>query len=322
MLIHTLFFSLLSQIAQTTNICIMSDSDNELVTIPLEERYDGAMKPSQHADAVSDLLLAQPYANKNNNNDANEFSNNYHNFLLLKLRKKIREMKLARTDPTYSPFAPGCLASTRHRLIAPLSGKKVKERDSRQRVFGNVMKESDYFPGYWLVHFYDMGRYYFVSENRLKFECSYGNHQTIGGSIECNNIELQKVQQIQEDQDMILFHILSSKIHRNPGYLKSSIAEVIKVFSKHFPWMTHNKIQRYISKCRAEIKAKEAKKKSKSSSKKDKSNVNEDRSAINNTSNLTTDINLEVPTISTPKKSSRSETKIVTPGTYLWFYTK
>ena len=290
----------------------MSDSDSELKEIPLEQ-YDGVLKPSQHADSVSDLLLVQPFVNKNQNNDSSEFSPNYHNFLLLKLRKKIRAMKLARTDPMYSPFSMGCLASTRHRLIAPLSGKKVKERDSRQRVFGNVMKESDYFPGYWLVHFYDLGRYYYVSEDRLKFECSSGNHQTIGGSIDSNNIELQKVQKVTEDQDMILFHILSSKIHRNPGYLKSSITELVKVFSKHFPWMTHYKIQNYITKCRAELKSKEAKNKRKQSMNNDKSNENK-----NTTSSI-------FATTSTPKKSTCITTNTITPGMYMckhiWFKT-
>ena len=220
-------------------------------SIPLE-KYKGAMSLEEHAIAVPELLNAQSNLFKNSSNRT-EVCPIVQGSLLLKLRTIIRESQLLQKDPDHTPISSGALVSTRNAKICP-KGDVVVSRHNRRELYGNVIRESPYFPGFWLVHFKSEHKYYYVYCQSLKLispassPCKdqkqvTNNQDEMVDHLNCN----------QQDQDMVLFCVLSNKIHQCRDHSKYSIPEIVEKFAPYFPWFTKNKLQKFINKHRQEL---------------------------------------------------------------------
>lgn len=66
---------------------------------------------------------------------------------------------------------------------------------------------------------------------------------------------VEEVQSKANDKDLIMLCILNNKIHHSEGYKNMSVNGIANLFSKYFPFMTANKIQRFVNKYWAKIEA-------------------------------------------------------------------
>ena len=67
----------------------------------------------------------------------------------------------ARSLNRMSLFKPGYMVFSQNPKIADLSTEPVKARKTRVKTLGIVIKESKYLPGYWLVYFFGVQRYFY-----------------------------------------------------------------------------------------------------------------------------------------------------------------
>ena len=271
-------------------------------------RFKGLMCPEEHADMVSALLNQQVFSPEeisispsNPNPDAT-----LHVQLLLKLKQKIREMVLSRINREVSRFHKGALVSSLHsKIVQPCP--KGASKDSRKPVYGNVVCESEYFPGYWLIHFFASNEYYYCLENAMKFESPSGVTTVIDTTnqrnpskpcniqIHCNN----------KEQDLILFFVMVNKLHRTPAYREKTINEVAQLFQPMFPWMSRVTLKKFVTKHRKLMLAKNL------------------LNVINRSNSHIEDETIQTPTKSQAttspldRKRSCSKPSVVTPGEYI-----
>ena len=80
-------------------------------------------------------------------------------------------MEQARTN-RYSGFGVDSQVWTIHPDIAPLSEEVPPGKHRRVRIplFGTIVKQSEHYPRFWLVNFYD-GRSFYVTLDVLKLKC-------------------------------------------------------------------------------------------------------------------------------------------------------
>ena len=115
-----------------------------------QEKLKRVLTIEEHAELVLELLKEQNIKSSVRSDDLCPIRNE---MILIKLSKTIHELEMKQADPTYTPICAGAHVSTKSKDISPM-GPKKNSRGVRLEVHGNVIKESDYFPGYWLVHFF------------------------------------------------------------------------------------------------------------------------------------------------------------------------
>lgn len=141
--------------------------------------------------------------------------------------------------------------------IAPLSDTIRNEHHARETTHGNVLKESDFFPGYNLVHFFYIKKYFYCSDKVIKLECPGSSSSHIGSSVATSSSSTTKANKDfhslpkENSYYHILFHILNNKIFQNPGHEKSTVPDIDKLFfEQYFPWMTKHCVYKFIQKHR------------------------------------------------------------------------
>ena len=150
------------------------------------DKFNGCMTIEEHAQAVIDLLNQQLYHQDNDEDDLNTLSQTQ---LLLRLHKDIRDMEQSRIDFNYSPIHAGCRITTKHNRFAPMGPKKISI-GVRVPVHDNVLEESKYFPGYWLVFIFsdDINSHFYLSCKSLQYVSSTAVTHQIGTNQNNNNI--------------------------------------------------------------------------------------------------------------------------------------
>ena len=137
--------------------------------------------------------------------------------LLLKLRKMIKELKEKRLG-TYVPIAKGFKVVTKSDKIAKLSKYAVRFRCKRTPTYGNVIKESDFFPGFYLVHFYKDNEYYYYEDKVIKIVSNRPTTHIFGREQPNTPVRMQSVAPtLKKDNELILQHIFCSKLHQTPS---------------------------------------------------------------------------------------------------------
>ena len=218
-------------------------------------RYLGVLTLGDHAKEVALLLRHQKLAEDVGIDELTESLQSgskvtKHDALLLKLQDMVKAFIEENPTP-HSLRKKGCLVSTRNARIAPKTEKVVKVRHSRDVTFGNVLKQSEYFPDLYLVYFYQIERYFYITDNVVKFEgdCEV----THSFSDPTKRGTMVQVQNKSDDSFLILFHILNGKIHNNvgPPGTNLTIPQIVKLFQPFFTWMTADKLYKFVAKHRS-----------------------------------------------------------------------
>lgn len=226
-------------------------------------QFKGSMTRHEHAVMVTKLLKAQsfdnpPWAQDGNPDDA-EISPTVQETLLRKLRFLVKEHQSKNPQQhsilLSSLIQPGTLVTTHNANIAPLGPVKVSRHVCYEE-YGNMISESKYFPGYWLVNFYNLKQFDYVASSFLKYVSSasvtkrYKSPKTSGGVLEWEDVQTKA-----NNRDLIILCILNSKIHCSEGSIDMSVSAIANLFSRYFPFMTQNKIQQFVNKYCAKIQA-------------------------------------------------------------------
>ena len=187
-----------------------------------------------------------------------------HEVLLLKLQDIVKAY-LVENPKEQTLIKKVSLFSTCNTRIAPKTVQVVKVCHNRDPTYGNNLKESKYFPGLFLVYFYQIERYFYCGVNAVKFEgaCNV-TYYFSPGSKPTEPVDMIGIQNKSDDLFLILFHILSGKIHNiegTPG-TNLTIPKIVKLFKPFFTWMTADKLYKYISKHCSKLHTKQSAKKS------------------------------------------------------------
>lgn len=160
-------------------------------------------------------------------------------------------MELKRTAPLYSPIEPDSVVSTCHAKVAPMGPRRIFWQ-LQLTIQGNVIEESPYFPGYWLVYWFTEKTHFYVNSKFLRYISSATVTQKFKSKVSNKVTILETVEQFtsKKDEDLILLCVLNNKIHCTEGYRDLSIDTLVNLFSSQFPFMTKNRIQRFITKYR------------------------------------------------------------------------
>ena len=277
------------------------------------ERYFGILTLDEHAKEVALLLHHQNLADDVSIEELTKsLSSNSgvvkHEDLLIKLQNMVRTYVEENPNPP-TLIKQGCLVSSRSARIAPKTAHVVKVRHSRDPTFGNVLKQSEYFPALFLIYFYQIDRYLYCSSNVIKFETGCeATHRFSPGMKPSEHADLVGIKNKSDDSFLILFHILNGKIHNieGPPGTNLTIPEIVKLFKPFFNWMTEDKLYKFISKHRSKSHTKQSSKKSITTN--------------NNTSNNNNAGNIDSTSITPTKPKAKTvfaarESVEVTPGT-------
>ena len=168
--------------------------------------------------------------------------------LAAKLQTKMMLMKENRTNKhTYTNFRVGIQVSTTDARIAPLSEKAPPGKSKRVRLplHGTVVKQSEYYPRFWLVNFFD-GRSFYVTENVVKFEGgvtpSYRFKRGPGNMLSYKSIN----KTIKDDSEAILTEILCSNNFTHPTIDLNTYEGLCLHFKPHYKWLTVNLLKNHV----------------------------------------------------------------------------
>ena len=173
--------------------------------------------------------------------------------LLGRYRKKI-EMLEARSENRTTFFKPGYMVFTRSSKIADLSVLPVNACKTRIKTLGTVIKESAYFPGFWLVYFFGVQKYYYCNERVVTFmDPSKPSHKL--SKSYSNKLLISEVSVNKEDEEFIMTLLLSSKMFKNvPSEGKQLSFEQIATKSKpEYNWINANKLKAFYYKFRNSV---------------------------------------------------------------------
>ena len=238
---------------------------NKIVNVSLDE-YHGVLTPEEHAMKVTQLLEANsplPTAEEDEGKHIfpgrkNSFSTKYQYNLLLKLRKKIREIvrKREASNPQNNKFemsfnVGGYVTCSSNKIVTMRKrDDDESDDDGAQPCHGNLVMESEYFPSYWLVHFFEMNKYFYCSKVVLAYVSDASVTHTVNYKL-CDGSKFGDmtpvISKVEDDHDLIMFFILNNKIHNNNTAMDLSYRHLAHIFAPHFPWMTHSKLQKYVA---------------------------------------------------------------------------
>ena len=233
------------------------------------EHYQGILSLGDHAKEVALLLHHQHLADdvgieELTQSISSDSKITKHEAIITKLKDMVKEY-ISKNPKPPTLLKQGCLVSTKNAKIAPRTERVVNVRHSRDITFGNILKESEYFPGLFLVYFYQIERYFYCGDKVIKFE---GNcdvtHRFLPGTQPTKHAEMIGIQNKSDDSFLILFHILNGKIHNieGPPGTNLTIPQIVKLFKPFFSWMTTDKLYKFISKHRSKSHTKQSAKRS------------------------------------------------------------
>ena len=218
-LYHISFNPYHSVVIQAIVIVATNQQKMKLILNLSLERFKGILSPEEHADMVSMLLAQQVFTPDDmsiNINTPNPDSA-LHTQLLLKLRQKIYELELSCANCYVCKFHSGALILTQHsKVVGPCQkGENIR---SRKPAYGNVLYQSEYYPGFWLIHFFATNKYYYCQEKVIKFESPAGVTSLIDTTTRKNAMKPCNLRyhSNKDEQDLILLFVLINKMHRTP----------------------------------------------------------------------------------------------------------
>ena len=236
------------------------------------DAFEGVMTMEEHAKCVASLLEAQNFSYDENCSHSSSSRSNetkltttltvdattwkdkvtYRDLLLLQLRQKIEKDKARRINRN-TLFSPGAHVYTYSKKVCELSDEVVNYRCSRKKACGNVMRESEYFPGYWLVHYFNLQKYYYCTERVIKFVCDSAPDHYVTKTPDGRSVA-RPITYSKHDQDLILGQILNAKMYKTPGHDRVTLTQLVDMFKPTYPWLDLNRMNRFLRNFRASQK--------------------------------------------------------------------
>ena len=164
----------------------------------------------------------------------------------LQYREKLKKMEAVRLN-RQTTFSEGGLVSTIHPQIAPQEnfirpGKKYRKRIP---TFGKIIKQSEFFPNFWLVDFYSLGKSFYVTEKVVNFLSKAGPDVVFKRgptkSVVMKNIN----KNVQQNKEIIMTDILCSKVQKIPDLNLCTYQNVCDVFKPHYFWLSPNMLKNH-----------------------------------------------------------------------------
>ena len=159
----------------------------------------------------------------------------------LKYRLKMKHMEAVRLN-RQTTFTVGGQVVTSDPRIAPLEdvirpGKKEK---LPAPTHGKIIKQSDYFPNFWLVEFYGIQKRYYVTEKVVKFISKVNQDLYFKGSYQNQSVMNKIDKKVKEDKEVVLTQILNSKVQTLPDANLCTYEGVCQLFKPHYFWLSPN----------------------------------------------------------------------------------
>ena len=147
-------------------------------------------------------------------------------------------------------FKNGCEVVIRSDKICKLSEHAVKHHCTCLKAFCNIIKESDFFPVFYLVHFYKENTYYYCEARIIKVVSSTPVSHIIDRYQSSRTInKLKDVSgAVPGDDDLIMCDIFCSKLHYTPSHEQMSVLDIIQRFKSNFPRLNESKVYQFLKK--------------------------------------------------------------------------
>ena len=108
-----------------------------------------------------------------------------------------------------------------------------------------MIRESEYFPGYWLVHYFNLRKYYYCIERVIKFVCDGAPDHYVTKTPDGRSVA-RPITYSKYDQDLILGQILNAKMYKTPGHDRVTLNQLVEMFKPTYPWLDLNHMNRFL----------------------------------------------------------------------------
>ena len=169
-------------------------------------------------------------------------------FLLKKFHAEVQQLKSS-LSYSQSLFKKGTIVFTFSRFIATKSLKPNNVRESGNKTMGTVVKRSEIFPDLFLVNFYDVKKYRYVTEDVIRYDSGCTpTSLSLASSIMKTNNNITESSIKHDNEEVIMTSILNAKIHMTPGHNNLTMSELFNLFVPTYKWLTINKLNYCLAK--------------------------------------------------------------------------
>ena len=246
-------------------LCIL----HQFVTMKLnfeyfQTAYDGVLTPSEHSFEVEQFLQSEVFSTDGPARGAFAAPDcavkpsgwkhkriTRRDVLLVQYRKKIQMLRSQRMNRT-SLFMPGFIVYSRNAKISDLSSKPVHVRKTRLKTIGTVVKESSYIPGFWLVYFFGVKKFFYCSHKVVTF-LSNSNPPSKVTKSHCNKVSVSSVSVNTEDKEFIMTTILANKMFNLESGKDQSIRELAASHKVQYPWINAKILSQFLASFRRSV---------------------------------------------------------------------
>ena len=167
------------------------------------------------------------------------------------LKKYRQEIEKISANLTYKPsiFKKGVLVFTFSKKIATKTLKPNNVRESRDKTMGTVVKRSEVFPDLFLVNFYYLKKYFYVTEDVIRYEAGTTPSLFFASSPK-NQAIIKSKNQTSDNEEIIMSSILNAKIHLTPGHKDVTMQELYNIFQPTYQWLTIPKMNYCLAKAK------------------------------------------------------------------------
>ena len=218
--------------------------DNRIKPCPVLPGFVPGSSPSANADTNIEAKQSNPNTPTPRRSSRSKSKNKWFkrrsedDVLVTQYRNRMSFLTAQRLNRQVS-FNEGGQVVTKHPSIAPLSDKPPPGKKNKVRLptYGTVIKQSEYYPAFWLVKFYD-GRSFYVTESAVTFLSKTSPSHKLKRAPD-NTLAMQKIdKKVKNDKEKILSDILMSKVQVLPDLNLSTYEGVCELFKPHYSWLT------------------------------------------------------------------------------------
>ena len=162
--------------------------------------------------------------------------------------------KEARRTNRQTLFSIGTRLYSIHKDIAPLEDQIQPgyARCKRIPTYGAVVKQSEFFPQFWLVR-YNNGTEFYCTEKAVHFIDKLNHVPSVGKDSSIHKMKLKKMKQLKQDCELIMTQIVCSKMIKLPGWSNITYESLTNLFKPEYPWLTPGKLRKHVHLCRKQM---------------------------------------------------------------------
>ena len=164
------------------------------------------------------------------------------------------KVKEARRINRQTLFSIGTRLYTINKDIAPLEDEIQEGCTRRKRIptYGTVVKQSPFFPQFWLVRFKN-GTEYYCTEKAVHFIDKLNHVPSIGKDCSLRKMKQEEENQLKADRELIMTQIVCSKIIKLPGWSNITYESLVNLFKPEYSWLTPAKLRKHVHLLRKQL---------------------------------------------------------------------